>query len=104
MNKYLKQFQRDFKDDQDEEDVKDSKDVQEAFENLLSEIDVEKKGHALSDCRDKLNSHLKNYQVTNRKLKKMLINHFGQKICFTYPRDRQKSQTFFSSKSLQQMW
>ena len=97
MNKYLKQFQRDFKDDQDEEDVKDSKDVQEAFENLLSEIDVEKKGYALSDCRDKLNSHLKNYQVTNRKLKKMLINHFGQEICFTYPRDRQKSQMLLSS-------
>ena len=53
MNKYLKQFQRDFKDDQDEEDVKDSKDVQEAFENLLTEINVEKKGYSLSDCRDK---------------------------------------------------
>ena len=98
MNKCLKQFQRDFKVDQDEEDVKDSKNVQEAFENLSSEIDVEKKGYALSDCRDKLNSHLKIYQVTNRKLKKMLINHFGQEICFTDARDRHKSQMFFSSK------
>ena len=58
------------------------------------EIDVEEKGYALSDCRDKLNNHLKNYQVTNtyRKLKKMLINHFEEEICFTYPRDKQKSQ------------
>ena len=31
-----------------DEDVKDSKDVQEAFENLLNEIDVENKGYALS--------------------------------------------------------
>ena len=28
----------------------------------------------------------------------MLIDHFGEEICFTYPRDRQKSPTFFSSK------
>ena len=33
MKKYLKQFQRDLKEDQDDEDIKDSKDVQEAFEN-----------------------------------------------------------------------
>ena len=98
MNKYLKRFQRDLEDDQDDEDVKDSKDVQEAFENLLNEIDVERKGYVLSDCRDNLNNHLKNYQIANKKLKKMLINHFGEEICFTYPRDRQKSQMFFSSK------
>ena len=104
MNKYLKQFQRDLENNQDDEDVKDCKDVQEAFENLLNEAGVVKKGYTLSDCRDKLNNHLKNYQIANRKLKRMLINHFGEETCFTYPRDRQKSQMFFVPKSLQQMW
>ena len=27
----------------------------------------------------------------------MLIDHFDDKICFTYPKDRQKSQMFFSA-------
>ena len=52
----------------------------------------------MPDYHDKLNRHLKNYQVTNRKLKKMLTEHFREEICFTYPLDRQKFQMFFSSK------
>ena len=28
----------------------------------------------------------------------MLINQFGEEICFTHPRDRTKSQMFFSTK------
>ena len=28
----------------------------------------------------------------------MLLEHYGEKICFTYPRDVTKSQVFFSTK------
>ena len=38
------------------------------------------------------------YTVSNRQLKTMLINLLGDEICFSYPKDRQKSQMFFSAK------
>ena len=36
--------------------------------------------------------------LSNRQVKRMLINHFGDTICFTYPKEVRKSQMFFSSK------
>ena len=35
--------------------------------------------------RELLNNKLTEFQVTNRKLKQTLIDHFGENICFTYP-------------------
>ena len=36
--------------------------------------------------------------LTNRKLKSMLIDYYGDEICFTYPKDAKKSQMFFSTR------
>ena len=36
--------------------------------------------------------------LTNRKLKSMLIDYYGDEICFTYPKDVKKSQMFFSTR------
>ena len=36
--------------------------------------------------------------ITNRALKNILIDHFGEEICFTYPKDRKKPQLFYSSR------
>ena len=33
----------------------------------------------------------------NRKVKQMLLDHYEEEICFTYPRDVTKSQIFFSA-------
>ena len=30
-------------------------------------------------------------------MKSLLIDHYGKNICFTYPKDRKKSQIFFST-------
>ena len=38
------------------------------------------------------------YLLTNRKLKSMLIDYYGDEICFTYPKDLKKSQMFFSTR------
>ena len=35
--------------------------------------------------------------VSNRRLKNLLVDHYGENICFTYPRNRQKSQMFYSA-------
>ena len=40
--------------------------------------------------------HISGTSITNRRLKSMLIDHFGDRICFTYPKDRRKLQMFFS--------
>ena len=34
--------------------------------------------------------------VDNRKIKEVLLAHFGDSICFTYPRDKAQSQMFYS--------
>ena len=36
--------------------------------------------------------------LTNRKLKSMLIDYYGDEICFRYPKDAKKSQVFFSTR------
>ena len=97
MNRYLIQYQRELTDALDEEEDGNQSDLKQAFETILEEINLEKNAYSLSECRDKLNEQLKDCQVSNRQLKKMHISEFGQDICFSYPRDKQKSQMFFSS-------
>ena len=36
--------------------------------------------------------------MDNRKVKHLLIQHFGEEICLLYPKDRTKSQMVFSNK------
>ena len=36
--------------------------------------------------------------MDNKKVKRLLIQHFGEEICFLYPKDRTKSQMVFSNK------
>ena len=96
MKTCLQKFQR--------EQLNDNKSIEEesdvfknTFYELLSNLDLESKGYALSECRDFINEKLNDKQLTNRKLKKLLISHFGENICFTYPNDKTKSQMFFSA-------
>ena len=35
-------------------------------------------------------------ELSNKNLKKRLIETFGDEICFSYPKDKRKSQVFFS--------
>ena len=47
-------------------------------------------------CHTKFH-HVLGATITNRRLKGMLINHFGDSICFTYPKDQKESQMIFST-------
>ena len=91
MNRYLIQYQRELTDALDEEEDGNQSDLKQAFEIILEEINLEKNAYSLSECWDKLNEQLKDRQDSNQQLKKMLISEFGQDICFSYPRDKQKS-------------
>ena len=102
--KYFMQFQRDVDalmeinfDDPDQIPL-----VESTFRSFINEIDITKCGYALSDVRDALIKELEpqgisGTSITNCRLKSMHINHFGDRICFTYPKDRRQSQMFFSA-------
>lgn len=98
INQYILQYKRDL-DRQITIEESIPNEVFEAFQNLLSKLQLDSNGYALSDCRIIVNNALQPDQhICNRKLKHMLVDHFGEEICFTYPKDRNKSQMFFSSK------
>ena len=65
---------------------------------MISQLNIETNGYAISTCCDILNENLEGYAVSNHKVKQMVIAHFGEDICFTYPKEKRKSQLFFSTK------
>ena len=63
-----------------------------AFSNMISKLDLEKKGYSVSECRGMVNVQLvEELHVDNRKIKEVLLAHYGDSICFTYPRDKSVS-------------
>ena len=102
MKRYLLQYQRNAEEiinyDDDDEYAGTDSDLQEAFKKMISHLNIETNRYAISTCRDILNENLEGYAVSNRKVKQMLIAHFGEDICFTYPKEKRKSQLFFSTK------
>ena len=103
MKRYLLQYQRNTEeiinyDDDDDEYAGTDSDLEEAFKQMISQLNIETNGYAISTCRDISNENLEGYAVSNRKVKQMLIAHFGEDICFTYPKEKRKSQLFFSTK------
>ena len=103
MKRYLLQYQRNAEeiinyDDDDDEYAGTDSDLEEAFKQMISQLNIETNGYATSTCRDILNENLEGYAVSNRNVKQMLIAHFGEDICFTYRKEKRKSQLFFSTK------
>ena len=67
-----------------------------AFANMISKLDFENKGYFVSGCRGMVNVQLvEELHVDNRKIKEVLLVHFGDSICCTYPRDKSQSQMFY---------
>ena len=99
----MKKFQRDVIAILHSEDSTDpSEEVMPVFNNVVSTLDLQSKSYALSDIRGLLNEmfHAKEIDISlcNRRVKNMLIKQFSDGICFSYPKDRNKSQMAFSSK------
>ena len=69
--------------------------LQEKFALTIEELNLKNEGYSVTHVRELLNNKLTEFQVTNRKVKQTLLDHFGENICFTYPRDKRKSQMFF---------
>lgn len=75
MNRYLLQYQRTVEDimNYDDPDAASDDETQEAFRAMLAEIHLGKNGYEVTKCRDILNQKMKGYQISNRKVKQLLI-------------------------------
>ena len=75
----------------------DEEDVHSAFDTLLSTLDLRYHGYDLTACRKYMNKILpNNNEITNRKLRSLLSNKFGDNFAFTNPHDSSKPQMFYS--------
>ena len=96
MNRHLLQYKRDMDrnisynlEDFDEE-------LKEQFKITTENLDLDNNAYTVSYCCNFLNEKL-NQNINNRQVKSLLIDHYRKNICFTYLKDRKKSQIFFST-------
>ena len=68
---------------------------------MISNTDMKKQALALSSFRvldnKKLDEAGLDCELSNRSVKRRQMNHYGKHLYFTYPKDKRKSQMFFSS-------
>ena len=70
----------------------------DAFEKLCSTLNLEAKGYEIATCQKFINELLPRGEIiSNKGLKKLLIERFGDQNCFTYRNDYTKPEMFFSS-------
>ena len=81
----------------EEHECNNSEDVKKAFEEVVSGLDLKCNGYSVTYVREKMSEKLgSNDLMTNRYVKKLVIDYFGGQICFTYPTNQRISQMFFS--------
>lgn len=66
---------------------------------LSLELDFSKSAHSLTSIRDRLNESSSPGIVSNRAVKQLIIELYGDAVCFTYPRNERISQMVFCTKS-----
>ena len=64
----------------------------------MLELDFETTAYSITFIRNKLNETHES-PVSNRAVKQMIIELYGDGVCFTYPANKRISQLFFSTKS-----
>ena len=83
--------------DENPKNINKKCEIQKSFDTIISEINLTENGYSLSEIRDRVNALLSSdFLIENRKVKELLIEKYEEDICFTYPRDRTKSQMFYS--------
>ena len=59
---------------------------------------MDKKAYTVSSLNQLIRSQFAEINITNRKVKTMLIEYLGEDVSFTYPRDKRQSQMFFRTR------
>lgn len=74
--------------------------IKSGFHKLLDKLDFSQNGYELSELSQFMNSECElGGTITNKQVKTLLIDHFGDDISFAYPRKRSKSQLVFLTKT-----
>ena len=97
MNRYLLQYKRDIQVETENSRDGYGENVKKGFNTFLNTLELGKKGYTVSFCRDAINAKLGVDKLNNKQVKQLLIEFYGEDICFTYPKDKRKPQMFFSS-------
>ena len=92
--RYLLQNKHDINNDREEMSEDYGKEVQDQVNVFFESLELSSTGYTVSFCRNEHNNILTDINFGNRQIKNLLINYFGAGICFTYPKDRKKSQMF----------
>ena len=71
--------------------------MQDQINLLLVSLELSSTGYTESFCREELKKVITDINFDNHQIKILIINYFGEGICFTYPNNRKKSQMFFST-------
>ena len=97
MRKYLIDYDRKIESIMDnlEKENTSTDQVREVFNKIVSTLDLENISYSVSYVREEMNKLLCNDNITNRSVKTLLLENYGQLICFTYPHNRRNSQMFF---------
>ena len=78
--------------------IEDSNDyVKEQFYLLLETLDLQRSGYRVSYCRGELNEKLENVTVSNRQIKHLLIEHYGEENLFYQCEGQKKIANVFST-------
>ena len=94
---YLLKYKRNKSADENPKNIKKNCEIQKSFDTIISEINLTENDYSLSEIQDRVNALLSSdFLIENGKVKKLLIEKYGEDISFTYPRDRTKSQMFYS--------
>lgn len=96
MNKYILKYERLKEKCCDDKSTNRKK---EAWTNIISDIEnglANGNGYELSFVRDAMKKQLQVDNVTNREVKILLTHHFTDQICFSQPKQLNKSELFFS--------
>ena len=96
INNYLLKYKRSKSTDENSKNIKKKCKIQKSLDTIISDINRTENGYSLSEIRERVNALLSvDFLIKNRKVKQLLIEKYGNDICFTYPRDRTKSQIFY---------
>ena len=66
-------------------------------QSLALGLDFTTTEHSVTSIGDRLNKHLL-VPVSNRAVKRLIIELYGDTVCFTYPTNKRISQMFFFCK------
>ena len=62
---------------------------------MVESLDLYRNCYTVSYCCDLLNEKL-NYKIQNRQVKNLLIDYYGENICFTIPEIERNHKCFFN--------